>query len=331
MNKRAFILIFDMLAGHWDENIIVPATGLQPPNVMGYAKAGKLPCFKECIDKGTFVYSWNKGICNTPYGQKYLASGVYEDIKAEPGHKTGNEPYWMMKEGMGRETILSACKKKYPDGKIGSFGSDAWMQSGWWKAPDATFGWGSYFSDFLTSQACFNWLTSNPDWKMTLLYLSQYDMTGNCPVHRDGARYTEDKHHSILQLDRFLWMIKEFLMENRWWEDTFLFIGSDHGCHYGCEVSVNEGRKRGIPDSEIPNYCSNHQPPYDCRLWDFEKDSPSERVIDCARRTAFIIGGGALDASLRNKCLSYGEIIDFAPTIAKLMDIEFEAGGKSVI
>jgi len=141
MDKRVFILIFDMLAGHWEEEIVVPTTKLPPPNVLGYVKAGKLPNFQECIEQGVFVYTWNKGICNTPYGQKYLASGTYK-TKSIPI----NNPYWKMIEGIDKETILYTCKRKYPSGKVASFGSDAWMQTGWWKAPDATYGWGSYFS-----------------------------------------------------------------------------------------------------------------------------------------------------------------------------------------
>lgn len=327
MEKRAFILIFDMLAGHWDESIIVPSTGMQPPNVMGYVKADKLPVFKECMNKGVFVYSWNRGNCNTAYGQKYLASGTYKGIKVEPGI----DSYQKLTEGVDIKTILTACKEKYPASKVGSFGSDAWMQSGWWKAPSVTYGWGSYFSDFLTSQHCFNWMMGNPDWKMTLLYLAQYDKTGNCPVYKNGAAYTEDKHHSLLHLDKLLWLVMEFLKENGWWDETVLFIGSDHGCHCGCEISVAEGRQRGIPEQELANYCANHTPPYDCRLWDFENNVVTKKKIDCCRRTTFIVSGGALPESEKNKIIPYGEIIDFPATIAKLMDIDLPTDGKSVI
>jgi len=34
---------------------------------------------------------------------------------------------------------------------------------------------------------------------------------------------------------------------------------------------------------------------------------------------------------MRGKVVPYGEIIDFAPTIAKLMRIEFQTDGKSVV
>ena len=324
--KRGLILILDMLAGHWDENVIVPITGLQPPNVIGYAKAGKLPVFAECIKKGIFVYAWNKGICNTAHGQKYLASGTYK-TKSVPD----NNPYHRMVEGLEKETILHACKKKYPKGKVASFGSDDWMQTGWWKAPDATFGWGSYFSDFLTTQYCFKWMIENPDWEMVLLYLAQYDMTGDCPVYKKGANYTEDKHHSLLYLDKMLWQIVHFLKENKWWEETYLFIGSDHGCHYGCNVAIEKGRAGGILEKELPNYCSNHQEPHDCFLWDFEKNRVAGRKIDGCRRVTFIISGGALSRTLQCKTIEYGEIIDFSPTITKLMDIDFQSDGKSVI
>ncbi|MCM8762268.1 MAG: hypothetical protein NC929_02985 [Candidatus Omnitrophica bacterium] len=60
------------------------------------------------------------------------------------------------------------------------------MQTGWWKAPDATYGWGSYFSDFLTMQTCFNWMMGNTDWKKVLLYLAQYDLTGTVLYIKEG-------------------------------------------------------------------------------------------------------------------------------------------------
>ncbi|HBE03197.1 MAG: hypothetical protein A2096_05015 [Spirochaetes bacterium GWF1_41_5] len=326
MKNRCLILILDMVAGHWDADITTPLTGLEPPNILGYVNAGKLPVFKECMEKGIFVNSWNMGICNTPHGQKYLASGTYK-TKSEPG---GN-PYWKMINGLDSPTILSSCKLAYPQGKVAAFGSDAWMQSGWWKAPDCTMGWGSYFSDFLTSQHAFNWMQANPDWKMTLLYLAQYDKTGNCPLFKKDAAYTNDKHHSLLQLDKYLWQIKLFLEEMNWWDETWLFIGSDHGCHYGCDVAVAEGRKRGIPEQDLSNYCANHQEPYDCFSWDFKKNQSSGKRLDCARRTLFIISGGALDKTLHGQKISRGEIIDFAPTIASAMGIDFKADGKSLL
>ncbi|MBN1444551.1 MAG: sulfatase-like hydrolase/transferase [Candidatus Omnitrophica bacterium] len=326
MKKKALIVVFDMLAGHWDKSIVVPSTGLQPPNVMGYVKAGKLPAFRECIEQGVFVYSWNNGNCNTPYGQKYLASGTYK-VKAE----AMNGSFCQLTEGMDRKTILNACKEQYPAGKVASFGSDAWMQSGWWKAPDATYGFGGYFSDFLTTQYCFKWMTENPDWKMTLLYLAQYDLTGNCPVYKKDVFYTEDKHHSLLYLDKILWMIIELLKESGWWNETLLFIASDHGCHYGCETAVEEGRSRGIPEKSLSNYCSNHQPPYDCRQWDFKNNTVTNKKSNCCRRTTFMINGGALPQDLRKKSISYGEIIDFSPTIAKLMGINFSSDGTSLV
>lgn len=324
---RTLILIFDMLAGHWEENIIVPSTNLPPPNVIGYVKKGQLFTFQKIIEKGVFVYAWNNGICNTPYGQKYLASGTYRGIKT----KSSDNGYWIMKEGIEIETILTACKKKYPYGKVASFGSDAWMQTGWWKAPDVTFGWSSYFSDFITTQTCFKWMMENPDWKMVLLYLAQYDKTGNCFVFKENALYTEDKHHSIIYLDKILWMIKEFLIENKWWNETLLFIGSDHGCHYGCNVAIEEGIQRGISKEEISNYCSNHQEPFDCYMWDFEKEKKTNKKVNCCRRITFIISGGGLPKNCRGKIVKYGEIIDFAPTIAKLMEIDFNSDGKCIL
>ncbi|GEM_PF-1371838 len=325
-NKRSLILILDMLAGHWAEGSESPVTGLPYPNVKGYEKAGLLPNFGECIKNGIYANVWNMGNCNTPYGQKYLASGTYQTESAP-----GIDPYWSMVRGQDKETILQACKRTYPGGKVASFGSDAWMQTGWWKGAECTMGWGSYYSDFLTSQNAFHWMMSNPDWSMALLYLAQYDMTGNCPVYAEGAAYTEDKHHSLLQLDRLLWMVKTFLKEQGWWEDTWLFIGSDHGCHAGCNIAVQEGRERGVAEADLSNYCSNHQAPYDCHIWDFAKNRATDKRSDCCRRTTFIITGGALSREHYGRVIDKAEIIDFAPTVAEAMKIDFAADGKSIL
>ena len=326
MEQRSFILIIDMLAGHWAEDVVVPATGLQPPNLKGYVQAGMLPACREIIEQGVFVHAWNHGFCNTPHGQKYLASGSYR-AKGAPGI----DPYWQLAEGLDQETILYACKRTYPDGKVARFGSDAWMQTGWWKARDCTMGWGSYYSDFLTMQHCFHWMQDNPDWKMVLLYLAQYDVTGNCPVYREGAAYMEDKHHSLLEVDRYVWDVRKFLQENRWWDDTALFMASDHGCHYGCDVTVAEGRKRGIPEEQLANYCSNHQAPFDCHVWDFERDQATDRRSDCCRRTAFVVGGGALPPAHRGTTVAQAEITDFPATIARVMGVDLRTEGSSVL
>lgn len=323
--KRSLILILDMLAGHWADGSSSPVTGLPYPNVQGYKKAGLLPNFGDCMRNGIYVNVWNMGTCNTPYGQKYLASGTYE-TDSVPGND-----HWDMLRGQEKLTILQSCKQVYPAGKVAAFGSDAWMQTGWWKAHDCTMGWGSYYSDFLTSHYAFNWMIGNPDWKMVLLYLAQYDMTGNCPVYTEGAAYTKDKHHSLLQLDKYLWMVNTFLKEHGLWDDTYVFIGSDHGCHVGCNVAVEEGRERGVAEADLANYCSNHQAPYDCYIWDFEKNQATEKRSDCCRRTTFIVTGGALPKEKYGRVVDDAEIIDFAPTIADAMDIDFTADGKSIL
>lgn len=325
-DKRSLILILDMLAGHWPEGSESPVTGLPYPNVQGYEKAGLLPNFGETMRNGIYAHAWNNGFCNTPHGQKYLASGTYE-TESVPGI----DPYWKMLRGQEKETIMQACKRTYPGGKVASFGSDAWMQTGWWKGSECTMGWGSYYSDFLTSQYAFNWMMSNPDWNMVLLYLAQYDVTGQCPVYKENAAYMQDKHHSLLQLDKYLWMVNTFLKEQGWWDDTYLFIGSDHGCHVGCNVTVEEGRERGVAEADLPNYCSGHQPPYDCHVWDFEKNEATEMRSDCCRRTTFIVSGGALPSKYHGKVVDRAEIIDFPPTIADIMEIDLATDGKSIL
>lgn len=325
MKKRCVILILDMVAGHWDEaHPAVPSTGLRPPNVKDYAAAGLLPEFARGMREGVFVPAWNRGICNTPHGQKYLASGTYR-TRSVPGL----DPYWRMEEGLEARTILSACKRTFPDGLVGGFGSDAWMQTGWWKAADCTLSFGSYFSDFLTSQRCFAWMSANPQWKMTLLYLSQFDQTGRCPISGPDHSYTKDKHHSLLHLDRLLWQVRAFLEESGWWQETVLFIGSDHGCHVGCDVAVQEGRQRGVAEAELVNYCSDHQAPYDCLAWDFARNAASARRSDCARRTLFMATGGGLDPALHGRSVE-GEIIDFPATIASVMGIDFPCEGRAL-
>ncbi len=324
---RALLLILDMVAGHWPEGVRVPGSDLPPPNVLGYARAGLLPAFAEAMEHGVYAYCWNRGVCNTPHGMRYLASGSYQ-AKARP---LGDKLHWGFTEIDDTPTILTSCKAAFPEQKVAAFGSDAWMQTGWWKAADCTMGWGSYFSDFLTMQNAFAWMQANHDWKMVLLYLAQYDKTGNCPIRRQGAAYTEDKHHSLLQLDRYLWMVKMFLRESGWWEETHLCIASDHGCHVGCEVAVAEGRERGIPEQELANYCSNHQEPYDCRAWDFEHDRQLETRTDGPRRTLFMLTGGALAQGHHGRVVPEAEIIDFAPTVAGLMDISHDAQGGTIL
>lgn len=121
-----------MLAGHWQEGIVVPSTGLPPLNVESYAQEGLIPAFRRCMEEGTFVRAWNRGICTTPYGQRYLCSGSYR-VRA----MASEDPYWRIVEGIEPPTILDACTKTFPDGKTAAFGSDAWMQTGWWKAATA--------------------------------------------------------------------------------------------------------------------------------------------------------------------------------------------------
>ncbi|MBU0715347.1 MAG: hypothetical protein KJ964_08330 [Verrucomicrobia bacterium] len=325
---RALLLIMDMVSGHAADREVSPVTGLCYPNADGYMKAGLLPTFQQSRERGVFVRAWNRQTCNTPHGMRYLASGSYR-AKASP--RLDLDPYWGFDEIAPIPTILSACKKACPEGKVAAFGSDAWMQTGWWKARDCTMGWGSYYSDYLTMQHAFSWMLANPDWKMLLLYLAQYDMTGNCPLKKEGAAYTEDKHHSLLMLDRYLWCVCHFLQEKTWWDETFLMIGSDHGCHVGCDVAVKEGRTRGIPEPELKNYCSNHEPPYDCVAWDFQRNRPTDIRADDCRRTLFMIGGGALPKVRHGQEIPEAEIIDFAPTTASLLGIPMETDGKPLL
>ena len=316
-----------MLAGHWADRVLAPPTGLPPPNIDGYVRAGLLPNFSKAIGTGVFVKCWNRGQCITPLAMKYLASGSY-DVEAAP---TGSEPYWAFSKGGDLPTISSACKNTYPNRKVASFGSDAWMQSGWWKAPDCTMGsFQSYYSDFLTMQQCLAWLCANPDWSLVLLYLSQYDKTGNCPLLKKDAAYTEDKHHSIQRVDHYLGDVMLFLEESGLWDETILVVASDHGCHYGCDVTVREAREHGIPENVLPNYCGSHQAPWDCLVWDFERARVTEQRSDCARRTTFILTGGALSAEQKAGARPEAEIVDVPATIADVLAINLDCEGRSI-
>ncbi len=325
--KRTLLLIMDMVSGHAAEREPSPVTGLCYPNADGYMQAGLLPNFQEVRRRGVFVRAWNRQICNTPHGMRYLASGSYR-AKASPAP---DQVFWQFDEIAPIPTILAACKQTHPEGRVAAFGSEAWMQTGWWKAQDCTMGWGSYYSDYLTMQHALAWMLDNPDWKMVLLYLAQYDQTGNCPLKKDGAAYTQDKHHSLLQLDRYLWCVCHFLQEKGWWDDTFLMIASDHGCHVGCDIAVQEGRGRGIAEADLANYCSNHQAPFDCTAWDFTKNRPTDIRVDDCRRTLFMVGGGALPAVHHGLEVPEAEIIDFAPTVASLLDIPMQTDGKALL
>lgn len=332
-DKRTFILIIDQLMGHCHERSpILPGTGLQPPNVMSYAKAGMLPEFNECIKNGLFVYSWNNRKTHTPYAQKYLAQGSYR-MKMKFGDDSIDR--WELLEGHNRKTILSACKERYPQCKTASFGGSNFEKTGWWRACDCSMGFSSP-NDFLFTQYCFKWMLENHNWKMVLLLLPQYDITACCPVVRKGAYsgnpLLKDKHSAILEIDKYLWMIRRFLKEKGWWDDSYLFIGSDHGLHIGCDDAVKSARETGVPEDQLWNHAGAHaSAPTECVLWDYERNRPTRIRNDCPRRHTFIISGGALPNKHRGKTIEKAEIIDFAPTIAKLMDIELPCDGKSVI
>jgi arylsulfatase A-like enzyme len=136
------------------------------------------------------------------------------------------------------------------------------------------------------------------------------------------CRKTKDAY--IRHLDEIVAEMIEFISEDGGWDRTLIVIASDHGYHAGCTTAKAKGAKSA-------NYCADHPTPYDCFVYDFAKDRPTEVRSDCARRTTCIISGGALAPALRGSIVEKAEIIDVAPTVADAMGVPFPCEGRSLL
>lgn len=326
--KRIFYLIIDQLAGHWAKRVEVEK-GIPPANVDGYHKLGLIPNFSFLINNGLWVKKpWNKGICNTCYGMKYLANGCYN---------RGN--YWIFNyknrgtfypEAEKEEGFFEYVKKYYKEKiKVAVFTTDYWIAKGYFYVPQEMYALSGCFPDErMWYEFALPYVTKNPDWNLLHVYFPLGDTISYCPSYQNlpvnSALRATSKHAYLLLLDKLVGEIINFLKIRNLWDETYFFLASDHGYHLGC----SEAYKMGIRTS---NWCCDHPEPYDCEVWDFGKDKSTGIYSGGPRRTTFILSGGALEKKHRGKTLEEAEVIDVIPTMAQILDIDYECEGKSIL
>ena len=327
MKKRLFYLIIDQLAGHWAENVRVK-DDFPPANLAGYHRLGLIPNFSGLIKKGLWVKRpWNRGICTTPHGMKYLAGGFYN-----------KGAYWGSFEDTGafypetpdEEGFFEFCKKHYPGRfKASVFTTDYWVAKGYFYVPQDMHALPACYPDEQMWYNCaLPYIRRNPDWNLLHLYFPLNDTISYCPSYQALPFYPTLKHISkhayLLFLDILLGEVIGFLKEKGYWKETYFVLASDHGYHLGCSVAHDLGVKE-------KNWCCDHPAPHDCQVWDFERNKATGFSSDCARRTAFILSGGALEDKYAGKTVEEAEIIDVIPTIAELLDVPYRCEGRSIL
>lgn len=331
--KRVVLLIIDQLAGHWAEGVTVPSTGLAPPNVTDYVAAGLLPNFAGAIQEGLWVKRpMNQGVCMTPYALRYIAAGRYDtaSIKKTPLSLTcaGQFPTFLVALVHGNP----AAKKRTV--KVGTFGSSEWINRGWLASPYFHVGLPGYFDDLREMEEyAFPWMQANPDWTCSLIYLPQHDnFKRGSPIWRRNPRtYNEDKHHHLTDyVDGYVGAVTRFLKENGWWQETLLVVGSDHAYHSGCSACPVPPEKKNDPEYRF-NHIFDHQGPYDCKLWDSQKNHTTRKLSECCRRITLLLTGGGLPKRFRGTSLDTAEIIDMAPTVMGYLGIPFECDGRDLL
>lgn len=322
---RVLLIVVDQLAGHWVEGVEV-AEGIPPVNVWSYAKLNFTPNFRRLIEEGVFCFTWNAGVCDTPHGMKYLATGRYN---AGPYWTTiGNWPYYpRTPENPGPMGLFEYAQHYAPTRiKPACFTTDHWIAPGYFYTSGYPVALSAYFPDEeMWHRFAKPYLTKRGEWNLVYIYFPVMDSVSYCPSYTSSpSNPRESKHAYMLFLDSLLGDVVSFLKEHHFWDETYLILASDHGYHAGCSTAREKGAKS-------PNWCSDHPPPYDCEVWDFENDRGAGRYSGCARRTFILVSGGALDNVHRGRVLREAEIIDVAPTIAEILDVPYECEGKSVL
>ena len=326
--RRIFYLIIDQLAGHWADGVKVYGK-FSPANVSDYHKLGLIPNFSYLIKNGLWVKKpWNKKICDTAHGMKYLANGCYNK---------GN--YWIFNykgrgnfypEGEKEEGFFEFVKRHYEEKiKVAVFTTDYWIAKGYFYVPQDMHALsGSFPDERMWHEFALPYIINNPDWNLLHLYFPTGDTICYCPSYQDltihPALKATSKHVYLLLLDRLLGEVIDFLKARNFWDETYLFLASDHGYHLGCSVA----HKLGVKEK---NWCCDHPDPYDCEVWDFEKNESCKAYSGGPRRTTFILSGGALEKEYRGKTLEEAEIIDIIPTISQILDIDYKCEGKSIL
>ena len=328
--KRILLFVIDMLAGHWAEGVKVQSTGYAPPNIKDYHELGLIPNFSYLIKHGFWVKRpFNNGRCGTEYGMHYLATGIYEEKQIK---SIGDGCVCSSKA----KTILDSFNEHH-NGKtrMASFATTHWVRKGWWHCAGNNEGLAPAYPDESTiCDYAFPWMEQNPDWDFVMIYQPEHDLIGTdlgTPVYLEKPEhYLADKHHHLIdKVDKHLGMVMAFLKDKGWWEETYMHVFSDHAYHLGCDCVSDFVPCVGPRIST--NLCWNHRAPYDCLVWDFDKNKPTGELSQCCRRTAFIAGGGALDKKYRGKTRDTAEIIDVPATIADLGGFPFYGNGKSLL
>lgn len=325
VEAKVLYIIVDQLAGHWAKGVKVEEE-FPPANVAGYHDMGLVPSFSYLIKEGIWVKKpWNKGVCDTPHGMKYLATGTYKHKTYWIGNYRGKGMFYP--EGKDEEGFFEFAKKHYPEKiKVGVFTTDYWIAKGYFYTPQDMHALPASYDDELMWYNCaLPWIRKNPDWNLLYLYLPIGDTISYCPSYQNhpALRHTS-KHAYLLFLDKLLGEIIDFLQVKRFWEETYLIIASDHGYHLGCSVAHNLGIRQN-------NWCCDHPSPYDCEVWDFEKDTSTGVYSAGPRRTTFILSGGALQKKCKGRIIGEAEIIDVIPTIAQIMGIDYKCEGRSIL
>jgi hypothetical protein len=324
--KRVFYLIIDQLAGHWADGVIVE-NKFPPANLRDYHRMKLIPNFSHLIDNGVWVERpWNKGICDTSHGMKYLASGFYNRGAYWASSAKGS----FFPEQENEEGFFEYAKRHYPDEVWAAvFTTAYWTVKGYFYAPQDVHGLsGCYADELMWRNFAMPYLQQTPDWNLFHLYLPTNDTISFCPSFQslsfNHALKHISKHHYLLFLDSLVGEIISYLKSKDWWDETYLIVASDHGYHLGCSVAHQMGVK-------TRNWCCDHGPPYDCEVWDFDKAESIGTYSGGPRRIAFILSGGALGEGYRGKIIPEAEIIDVIPTIAHIMGITYKCEGKSIL
>ena len=332
LEKKVILLVIDQLPGHWVEGVYVDEKRKIPPvNVKGYHELGLIPNFSYLIRNGLWVLrAWNRGICFTRQGMRYLAVGSY----VRPLY--GKE-YWEHNEEYSDEEKIGFFEyaKEYYKGELKCATIGGWYERGYFYVPD------TIVSPHCTKIAIHNtvewsdmilwrnfvrpYMDYNPDFNLMLIYFATFDVLNLCPsfVEGEGTNPFTSKHSYMLFLDSIIGEMIEYLKAKRLWDKTYMIIASDHGYHLGCNVA----RKIGVKSI---NLCCGHDEPFDCYVWDFKRDSPTDTYSGGTRRITFIVSGGGLGEYYRGKLVEEAEIIDVVPTIAEILEVPYKCEGKSV-
>jgi len=314
-DKRILYLVIDQMAGHWAEGVKVHGD-LPPVNIKGYHELGLIPTFSSLINEGIWVKEpWNRGICNTTNGMRYLATGSYV------GGGDGKEAR-PQQEGL----FEYAARIHSHRIKAAAFTTAAWVYPGYFYNTQYFNGLsGFYPDDSMWYDFALPWLRQNPAWNLVHVYFSTFDTILCCPSYWPHSPHVKaNKHAYILHLDGLLDSVVGYLKYKDLWEETYLVVASDHGYHLGCNVAYEAS-------APMVNWCSDHAAPYDCEIWDFDAKRTTGSYSGGPRRTTFFVSGGAVPKQWRGSTIETAEIIDVIPTIADLMQIDYTSEGSSIL